>query len=125
MQWPAHFPGGCPPDDAFSHTGDIYRFVDGVPPADLDFESWFQKFPRTDWGQRKCQACGLSIYVNQTACENAQKVVPSLRAKKIAKALIGPADGVIKNTKSNASKDHHTWWVPTGITNIHLRFANV
>ena len=61
MQWPGYFPDDCPPQDAQLATGDVYRLVKQNPPESKDFVPLREKKTSEDFGEKECQACGLSV----------------------------------------------------------------
>ncbi len=64
MQWPDYFPDDCPPQDAQPATGDVYRLVKQNPPESKDFIPLREKKTGEDFGEKECQACGLSVFRN-------------------------------------------------------------
>ncbi|NOT13968.1 MAG: hypothetical protein HOP21_00040 [Methylotenera sp.] len=122
MSWPSHFPTNCPPLDQSAYEGFIYRHIQGDTPTTEDFISWAQKSPKKDFKEMQCQACGLSVFIDETASLNIGARVPALRGKKVAKYHFQKSDGVLKHTQSNNNEHHHTWWVDEFFTDIHLKF---
>jgi hypothetical protein len=116
MQWPDHFPDGCPPETAQPASVKVYRFVNNDPPNTEDFRSWRQEnmdqpCPK---GITECQACGISVFTSEEGVCKARNKVPALRNKQAALGNLTPGLGVILNTPSRKTgHDHHTWWIPT------------
>jgi hypothetical protein len=112
MAWPEHFPKECPPNDGANAAGRFYRLVDGNPPVPTDFVSHFVKFPGKEWGDGRCQACGLSVYKDVADLQRMQKRVKGMRKMLIAAGAL--TFGTIKFTDTKPGGSHHTWWVPVG-----------
>ncbi|MGM3305219.1 hypothetical protein ACSQ6I_04400 [Anabaena sp. WFMT] len=116
MQWPDHFPEGCPPETAQPVFGNVYRLVDNNPSTYEDFRSWREQNINQPCpeGITECQACGLSIFTSEQGIRTALNRVPRLRKKKIAAANLTADFGVILNTPArNTGTNHHTWWIPS------------
>ena len=64
MQWPDHFPDDCPPENALSASGEVYRLVRKVPPKKLDFKSHRENQPNRKFNAPECTVCGLSVYTD-------------------------------------------------------------
>jgi len=112
MDWPEHFPEYCPPEDADDTDHTVYRFVNSNPPREDDLKSHRERFEAYDFGDKECLACGLSVYTEVNDIINAQKRVPGMAKKLIAKFELQNGDGKIKHTSTNFRDSHHTWWVP-------------
>lgn len=108
--WPTHYPDKCPPDHSESVSGNIYRFTNRINPRYRDFSSYYELNPGHDWGNKACDARGLSVYRTEEDCIAAAAVVPALKKKHIAKASLLPGCGVIAPTHSNNTKNHNTFW---------------
>ncbi|MBE9396776.1 hypothetical protein IOQ59_05805 [Pontibacterium sp. N1Y112] len=109
-KWPDHFPEQCPPGCAEPVSGKVYRFINRANPKEKDFKSFFELKPDQDWGEKACQARGLSVYKNKNACEQMVDLVPALAKKKLAVAELNSNDGVIAETPSRNSNEHNTLW---------------
>jgi len=112
MIWPPYFPALCPPIEATEVEGPLYRLISGKVPKPSDFHSYELLYPDRDWGDKACQACGLSTHRSlQDGLENYQRLqrrIPSLR-KKIAVAKANHLPGKILNTPSREDRNHYTW----------------
>ena len=125
MDWPEYYPNECPPDYAPSASGVIYRFVDTNPPAGVDFVPYAQEYPNRNWGDKECQACGLSVYTSLDDCEKVKRKIPSLRKKLTAAATLDPSQGKLMNTPSRKINNHYTWWFPKELLEPWVLFAIV
>src|SRR5262245_17606249 len=115
MTWPSYFPEDCPPSDTEPTNGPVYRFIQDNPPADADFVCHALLLPERNWGLHRCKACGLSVYKTIDGCEQARRVVPALKKKRVAIGNLTPAHGQLGATPSAKNPHHHTWWVPTSV----------
>lgn len=113
MEWPQHYPESCPPAIAKEASGKVYRFIEKEHefPQDKDFMSWKELNPNKDYGEKECQACGLSIYISLEEAKRVASSIPRLKKMKIAEANLTKNSGKMENTPSNVSKDHFTWWI--------------
>ncbi len=113
----------CPPADAHSFNGTIYRFMTESKPClqDLDLLSEKEGFrKRTESHPSElCQGAGLSAFIDLDAAKKAliKLTQNSVGLKKkfgrfncISSISITDDDGRIKNTSSQTSPDHYTWW---------------
>jgi len=110
MKFPAHFPELCPPASALEANGEIYRFVANDPPRPGDFLSYHLLGRKYGKGKR-CEACGLSVLLTESAVMLCIQLNPYLRKRHVAKANVAPDWGKIAQT---GSIPHHTWWFPEG-----------
>lgn len=124
MEWPNHFPEGCPPDDADDAHGTVVRLVRGNPPTPEDFQSQYEGNPRRSWGDDRCRACGLSVFQDPEDARAISRRIPAFRNRHIATADLEPAMGRLKHTPSKHEPTHHTWWLPTNV-NVAELFAVV
>ena len=116
MQWPDYFPDDCPPQDAQPATGDVYRLVKQNPPESKDFIPLREKKTSEDFGERECQACGLSVLGNAEDALRMRKRARGMEKRLIAKGTLNPFLGKIKHTPSSRyGRSHRTWWVPTEV----------
>jgi hypothetical protein len=110
MNFPTHFPNGCPPSSAEDARGEVYRFVRNDPPRAGDFISHFVGNKPHDAG-KKCQACGLSVLRSEQDVKEARRLSPWFKKRKVAKARLSPDWGKLDKTESRNVPNHHTWWV--------------
>lgn len=116
MQWPDYFPNDCPPQDAQPATGDVYRLVKQNPPESKDFIPLREKKTSEDFGEKECQACGLSVLGSAEDALRMRKRARGMEKRLIAKGTLNLCLGKIKHTPSSRyGKSHHTWWVPTEV----------
>lgn len=119
MHWPAHYPEQCPPQEAYSYNGEVFRFINRSTPAVKDFISYYERSPSKAWSE-PCQARGLSVLNCLVGLKEMRKSIPALRRKSICKAEMSHNDGLLANTPSNSSARHKTWWVPLSVDPIDL-----
>lgn len=119
MTWSQHFPQNCPPQTAIDLNEPIYRLISGNIPKNRDFKSYWLQYPDRNWGEKACQACGLSVHTSLEDClENYNRLkrrIPSMR-KKIAVAKGNDTMGKILNTPSKEDLTHHTCLVASSGT---------
>lgn len=115
--WPSHYPTQCPPEEAFTYEGSLYRFINRNNPVPKDFKSYYETKIGNDWGDKACQARGLSVFKTLDDCSEMMRTVPALRKKKVAVATIDSECGLLANTPSTKSKRHCTWWIPKSLSN--------
>lgn len=116
MQWPDYFPDDCPPQDAQPVTGEVYRLVKKDPPESRDFIPFREKKPSEDFGEKECQACGLSVLKNIEDAVRMKSRARGMEKRLVAKGTLSPHLGRIKRTPSRRfGRSHHTWWVPTEV----------
>jgi len=113
-KWPTHFPGGCPPSDAASARGLVYRIVANTPPRPEEFLSAYERNP-TKYTE-DCKARGLSVHSDRTELQRLLRTVPAMKnlGKYVASAILEPPHGELKPTPTGNSKSHCTWWVSSG-----------
>jgi hypothetical protein len=103
-------PPGCPPNDAETMTGTIYRRVPRHPHVitNADFYSSKEKHdPKTD---RLCQRWGTSIWIDIAHLKHDLNAVAYLRNYRFVAVNIEPRHGVIKKTHSDTFVEHRTFW---------------
>ncbi|WNL38631.1 hypothetical protein RN346_15240 [Halomonas sp. PAMB 3232] len=108
--WPDHYPEKCPPKDAEDVLGLVYRFTNRANPKDRDFLSYYELKPDENWGQKACQARGLSVYTSEEDCKTAISLVPALKKKKLCIGELDSKSGVIAPTPSKNTYNHKTLW---------------
>lgn len=121
--WPEHYPQQCPPKEAYYHNGDLFRFINRNNPQSRDFKSYYEMSPEKDWGNKACQARGLSVLKCALGVEEMRDAIPALRRKKVSKAIISSVDGMLANTPSSSSQRHCSWWVPASLGNLDQLFV--
>lgn len=109
MNFRPHLPDNCPPEDAQSSSGTVYRMVTDKP-SNQDFLSFRELKPQKSYPS-DCIASGLSTYTDPEGVRRLQSRVPRFRKMKVAKANLDESHGKMKNTPSNLHISHHTWWL--------------
>ena len=123
MQFSEKLPLHCPPEDASSAVGRIYRFVRQDPPSRKDMQSWEEEGRNSGQGD-PCQRCALSILVDEGDIASARAAVPVFRKRKVAVATMLAAHGCIKQTGNSAW--HHSLWLERSIVEtVHTMFQVV
>jgi hypothetical protein len=107
------------------YEGYLYRFLNKNNPVLKDFQSYYASKPTQKWGNKACQARGLSVYQTLDDCKEMIAAVPAMRRKKIASALSNVNYGLLANTPSTTSERHCTWWVPSDFLEPHKKFTIV
>jgi hypothetical protein len=102
-----NLPPSCPPDDAESCFGVVFRLAPSLPIDQGAFQSYFSLRPGTNWGEKECMAHGLSVFRSYEATKRLRKRIKSLSSHKIIFTSLKDEVGVIKQTES---PEHHTWW---------------
>ena len=116
MQWPDYFLDDCPPQDAQPATGEVYRLVKRNPPESEAFIPLREKKPNKDFGEKECQAWGLSVFRNVEDAVRMKSRARGMKKRLVAKGTLSPHLGRIKHTPSEMfGQSHHTWWVPTEV----------
>jgi len=123
--YPTHYPKDCPPNHAVPASGDVYRFINGTNPKDKDFKSYYELKPNQDWGNKECEARGLSVFITLEDCIAAARVVPAFRKKLLAKASLSFDSGVIAPTPSKNTNNHNTFWSLVNAQDLSLLFHSV
>lgn len=108
--WPDHYPEKCPPEDAEEVSGTVYRLTNRTNPKHKDFLSCFERNPGKNWGEKACQARGLSVFTSEEDCKAASAAVPALRKKKLCVADLPSVSGLIAPTPSKNTYNHKTLW---------------
>lgn len=116
MQFPTHYPFGCPPEDSEPALGEAYRVVENNPPTPLDFRSPHEIKPGYNYGRLECHAVGVSLYRDIDDIYRMQKRIPAKRNLQISIGTLSPEMGRTKPTVfKRKEKSHITWWVPIGV----------
>jgi hypothetical protein len=111
MPRPEYYPQSCPPHSAQEKEDlTIYRYVKNDPPNVNDFKSNKSVNLTKDFGEKDCEACGLSVLIDKEDAVKGREKIPGFAKKKIAQGLIGLGDGEVLHTPSTISASHHTWW---------------
>lgn len=116
MEWPNHFPDGCPSPQIPDAGGDVFRLTK-KPSLVIreDFRSHAEKCPGKGKGcvtcadQTPCVAAALSCYLTFDAAKEALKSIP--RFSGIARASLSADDGKVGKTGTKPS--HYSLWLRT------------
>jgi hypothetical protein len=120
MQPSSFCPEGCPPAEAGTAIGTIFRFVQSSPPCRNDMQSWAAQGRNPGQGT-DCQRCALSVLVHEGDVAKARKAIPLFRKWKVAVAEFVPGQAKIKQTGNN--EWHHSLWVANTVeSTIHEQF---
>lgn len=106
LEWPAHFPDGCPPVEADDLAGNILYLVGSNPPTADDFRSAAERGAFPDGPP--CERAALSCGVARDSMDRLRKAVPRLRAMRIAQASLQPQHGKLRQT---GRPGHHSMWL--------------
>lgn len=119
--WPEYFPRECPPVDARRDNIEVFRLVDGCPPSTADFRPTLVEYPHRNFeGEKRCAACGVSVFRDVKDIIRKRSLYKPLRDKKIAVGRISHEDGLVLET---FEPSHLTWWLQT--LTPHLSFVEV
>lgn len=111
-----YFPTDCPPDDAIEvNTERVLRLVRNTPPTIDDFVPLVIEQAGRNFGNRLCQACGLSIYKELEDVHRLQRRVAAHRDKPIAVGDLVPEMGATRPTPTRREHSHITWWLYRGV----------
>lgn len=117
MEWPDFYPENCPPTEAESASGTVYRLVRNNPPQAEDFKSTWEEFPGR-FPEPTIKNSGVSIYTDPQDIERLKNRIRQLRDRKTAEGELNPALGFIQQTEGK-EKSHYTWWIPIGAKPWH------
>ena len=116
----------CPPEDSNVHSGTLYRYSTekgAVCARDFQLAIESEIFVQRNRDNLVilCQGGGLSSFVDRESAKESlvqlRKNVPGMKNKfkGIHQIEISETDGVLKETPSQNSKNHYTWWSNKGI----------
>jgi hypothetical protein len=118
LKWPDFYPANCPPAEAESASGTVYRLVNHDPAQEEDFKTPFEENPRRFKYTPGIKNCALSVQTDIQDSEQLKKammkMVPRFKNSQIAKGELNPTLGLIQHTPSSKYRSHHSWWVPIG-----------
>ncbi|MBP9983908.1 MAG: hypothetical protein KBF13_02135 [Prevotella sp.] len=110
VDWVITMPENCPPADIeVPHRHAFFRLTyDANSISEEDLKCYAELDSQKDWGDQLPLAVGLSV-LNDEAKAHKNLKLPYMREKHgIAKAVLQPTDGVVKQTGKHLS--HYTWW---------------
>lgn len=122
--WPAHFPEGCPPNDALETDHQVFRFIRGDAIEPTDFHSEKERHPDRDYARKECMASGVSVQPSLEGVREIREAVAGFKRMKLAKGTLVNGDGRIRHTPTGHSTTHHTWWLSVNVNPL-LRFVLV
>ena len=118
LEWPDHYPDGCPPSIARPRSENVFVFVRRRRPTGADFRSKHDRGWRPEEGadsSEHCRACGVSVSPTLTDAQELQKLIPFFAKLRIAAGP--PTPGVVASTHGPFPQlNHMTWWIPRGAT---------
>lgn len=112
-RFPNNFPSGCPPTDARSASGEVFRVVKNIELGPGDFLSLLELGRKVD-ADRRCQAAGLSVYRDKRDAALCREKYPKL-GRKIAHGVLRAEHGQVKSTPAVGGTSHTTWWPYEGV----------
>jgi hypothetical protein len=111
MKFASHFPAQCPPPEAESASGTVFRLVKSDPPTVDDFLSHAELgLARTG---PACKRCGLSVFRVRDDGIHMHNLYPNIGSY-LAEGELQATHGQTQLTKG-ALPTHTTWWVCVGI----------
>ncbi len=120
--WFDDFPEQCPPVDARQDKLEVFRLVSNNPPTSDDFLPTIKESsPHRKFSDEiLCNAHGVSVFKNINDIRRKREDFKPLRQKKVARGIIMPNDGLVKET---GGQSHVTWWLQT--EEPHKTFSEV
>lgn len=118
MNWPKHFPEGCPPSGPYEPPRTYYTLVTrGPDPPPEDFLPHAERDGYRLEGGRgsRCKDCALSVFVDREAIENFLiNRGPSLHSRVVAEMKVAEPYGKIR--KDDHPEGHCDWWLFEGLS---------
>lgn len=105
-EWPAHFPPGCPPQDAANLGGVVYLLVAADPPAVADMECAIDRGTHID--KPECLRASLSCARGSDHLQELRGRIKRLRNHRVASAQVQADHGKIKQT---GAPGHYSMWL--------------
>ena len=106
LEWPAHFPDGCPASCKSEDTnGVVYRLL-REPRNPADTRSWLEKGQPSSYSD--CERAALSCCRTLEDIVELRKANGHFRKRKIASVELTPVHGKIAQT---GSPGHHSLWL--------------
>jgi hypothetical protein len=110
--FPTDWPTDCPPRDAVSASGHVFRIVKQAPPAADDFVTHheagtYRKAP-------PCLRAGLSVFRTLDDAVHQRELFPAL-GEHIARGSLAAHHGKTKLTQGR-QPSHTTWWPHVAVT---------
>jgi hypothetical protein len=103
-------PHGCPPTEAVSMTGAIYRKVI-KPPHTIGTVDFYSSREKGDTApDADCQRWGTSVWINKEHVKHDLELFTYLQKHRIVSVEVTPSDGVIQHTPTDKRPHHRTFW---------------
>ncbi len=112
LVFPKGFPLGCPPEDAASADGVVYRIIKTNPLSPSDFLS-AQEMGKPVPANRKCEGAGLSVFRDKRDAVLCRDKYPRL-GERIAEGVLTNEHGKLKPSPRGRNS-HTTWWPYEGV----------
>ena len=112
MEWPDFYPPNCPPAEAESASGTVYRLVQHNPAQAEDFKTPWEEY-RSEFEPPTIDNCGISVHTDRQDSEQLRSRIRKFRRRQIAEGALNPTLGMIQHRPS-LEKSHHAWWIPIG-----------
>jgi hypothetical protein len=102
----------CPPVEASSAHGDVYRCCKSNPPAAADMETHEEsaRLPDAD----PCLRRAVSVFRDQQDAEHQVRLFRRWKRKFVARAQLLPTHGQVMLTKGQ-QPTHTSWWPAPGL----------
>ena len=117
LNFPDHFPEGCPPNQTPDADGDVFRFVIG---ESIDNEADFRTHHemKSALTASQCRRRTLSVFRDLSYAEVKLAHINGnfperFKFRSIAKGTLSPSDG--KLAQSGADPGHYEWWPYEGV----------
>jgi hypothetical protein len=118
MNWPKHFPEGCPPSGLSEPTGTYYFLVSRtLEPPPRDFIPHAERDGYKPKGGRgsRCKDCALSVFVSREAIENFLiNRGTALHNRVVAEMEVSEPYGKIR--RDDHPEGHCGWWLYEGLS---------
>lgn len=110
MHWAETLPPDCPPEEAFSPSGEVfYRLIEGAQPSAKDFYSHSKLKPNIIYPD-ECIAKAVSLYDNKDSCKQIRCLpyTKKFKNKLMIEITLTSECGAIKQTSNDR---HFSWWL--------------
>jgi hypothetical protein len=117
VTFPSSWPQDCPPKDAESASGVVFRVAKTNPPSREDFKSHEELGKKSNGSQ--CLRVGLSVFQTFDDAEHLTQLIPKL-GRYVLRGQLQPSNGVVKQTPGRQHPTHTTWWPYDGVDRAEL-----
>ena len=108
MNWAEELPSQCPPAEATPPENTTYfRYVESIPPCEIDFHSQRKLLPLNQFNIDECTARAVSVFSSTEKLKSLEKL-PTFKGKKLIEIVLPPESGVV--IRSGNRPHHHSWW---------------